>query len=75
MNPNFEAIGKAFIEQYYKLFDSNRGELKPFYVRNFLYSLLFTITTYADLVDTCNCFQNGTDFVVVILEARFNAYV
>jgi hypothetical protein len=32
MNENFERIGKAFIEQYYKLFDSNRAELKVFYV-------------------------------------------
>ena len=31
MNPNFEAIGKAFIEHYYKLFDTNRTELKVFY--------------------------------------------
>lgn len=31
MNENFERIGKAFIEQYYKLFDSNRAELKVFY--------------------------------------------
>ena len=39
MNPNFESIGKAFIEQYYKLFDSTRGELKAFYVSVLVYLL------------------------------------
>ncbi|XP_046842468.1 nuclear transport factor 2-like [Xenia sp. Carnegie-2017] len=31
MNENFEQIGKAFIDQFYKLFDGNREGLRPFY--------------------------------------------
>ena len=33
MNPNFSTIGSAFVTEYYKLFDSNRANLKMFYVR------------------------------------------
>ncbi len=32
MNTDFNSIGQAFVQQYYNLFDTNRAELKVFYV-------------------------------------------
>lgn len=31
INESFDPIGKAFVEQYYKLFDANRAQLGAFY--------------------------------------------
>ncbi|XP_031570390.1 nuclear transport factor 2-like [Actinia tenebrosa] len=31
MNPNFDTIGKGFVDTYYTLFDTNRSQLQPLY--------------------------------------------
>jgi hypothetical protein len=66
MNANFETIGKAFIDHYYKLFDTNRAELKAFYVSDLV--ILNNHKTELVNVICIHCGGNKTDFIVLIAE-------